>query len=105
MNQTLIAASTAFMPTMGQTLIIALKTSRITQATRFSVQLQHAGLEQREDQERAAAPAEDVEPVVSEPVHGRRLLAWRASPTSGRVTRDTSQSRPSENADSRSWRE
>ena len=37
MNQTLIAASTAFMPTIGQTPIIALKTSRITQATRFSV--------------------------------------------------------------------
>ena len=71
MNQTLIADSTTFMPTIGQTPIAALKTTRITQATQVEhAEAQHPRLQQREDQQGAAAPAEEVEPVVGEPGHG-----------------------------------
>src|SRR5688500_15982173 len=56
MNHTLISASTAFIPTMGHTSMIALKTSRITQAIRFSVRNRSTPAWRSENTSRALPP-------------------------------------------------
>ncbi len=48
---------------------------------------QHPGLQERVDQQRAAAPSEDVEPVVAEPGHRRRLAVRPGGAASERPAR------------------
>ncbi len=74
MNHALMATRTVFMPTIGQTSSMRVEDDQEHAGDRVEhPEPEHARLQQGVDEQRTAAPSEDVEPVVSEPGHGGRL--------------------------------
>ena len=78
MNQMLMPLVARFMATIGHTPISALNSHQHQPGHQVEhPEPQHPRLQQRDDQQRRARPAEQVEPVVGEPGHGVRLLPCR----------------------------